>query len=174
MASGVKVYWELRVVEATGFLGVGFAGTNFRGLWGGEETSWLVWIDDGQRLHGCAGLFLGFSLLLVTLPLCRGRNEPCLDRFLRKGATACVAWDGESGTMLVSADGGPFTEVFAPSLGDPPPTGVCPSGAAGVGLFPVIIGFKGSVAEYSMCGDMHLTPPSPDYRLCSQVSHPPT
>ncbi len=57
-----KLYWELRVVVATGWAGVGFAGTNFRcgskapqsgaaSLLGGDEASWALYVDDGKRNH---------------------------------------------------------------------------------------------------------------------------
>ena len=59
-ASSGKVYWELRIVEAKNLVGVGFAGTSFRSgpqapkddLLGGDEASWALYADDGQRLHG--------------------------------------------------------------------------------------------------------------------------
>jgi hypothetical protein len=48
-----KFYWELRVVAATGWAGVGFAGTSFRwdALLGGDEASWALYVDDGKRNH---------------------------------------------------------------------------------------------------------------------------
>ncbi len=54
-----KFYWELRVVAATGWAGVGFAGTSFRcdqqaqqdALLGEDEASWALYVDDGQRNH---------------------------------------------------------------------------------------------------------------------------
>jgi hypothetical protein len=87
--------------------------------------------------------------------------EPCgVDRFLREGATVCVAWDGAGGAMLVSVDGAPFV---APFPHDAPATAVRPGAAAGAGLFPAICGDEGCVVEYSMRGDLRLAPPSPDY-----------
>ena len=82
--------------------------------------------------------------------------------FLREGATACVAWDSAAGSVLVSVDGAPFASIF-------PPDTVRPSAAAGAALFPAICGIDGCVVEYSMRGDLSLTPPSPDYLPCSQV-----
>jgi hypothetical protein len=61
-ARGGKVYWELRIVSAKGWAGVGFAGTSFRSgpqapqdaVLGADEASWALYVDDGRRNHGCA------------------------------------------------------------------------------------------------------------------------
>jgi hypothetical protein len=57
-ASGGKLYWELRVVTATGWAGVGFVGTSFRcgpqapqDVLGADKASWALYIDDGKRNH---------------------------------------------------------------------------------------------------------------------------
>ena len=82
--------------------------------------------------------------------------------FLREGATACVAWDGAAGSVLVSVDGAPFASIF-------PPGTVRPSAAAGAALFPAICGWEGCVVEYSVRGELGLAPPSRDYLPCAQV-----
>ena len=105
-------------------------------------------------------------MLLVTQPPagCRRNVEDCnVDRFLREGATVCVAWDGAAEAMLVSVDGAPFVSPF------PAGTPVRPGAAAGAGLYPAIGGAEGMVMEYSMRGGLHLAPPSPDYRPFDQV-----
>ncbi len=84
--------------------------------------------------------------------------EGCgIPAFLRLGATACVAWDGAAGIMLVSVDGAPYVAPF------PPDIPVRPSATAGAGLYPAIWGNKGSVVEWSMSGGLGLVPPSADY-----------
>ncbi len=64
-ACGGKLYWELRVVAATGWAGVCVAGTRFRcglqapqGIWaikdrsgGDDKASWALYVDDGKRNH---------------------------------------------------------------------------------------------------------------------------
>jgi hypothetical protein len=94
---------------------------------------------------------------------CRGKIKKCsVDAFMREGATVCVAWDGETGSMQVSVDGAPYVFIF-------PPDTVRPSAAAGAALFPAIGGVCGCVVEYSMRGELGLAPPSPDYLPCYQV-----
>jgi hypothetical protein len=49
-----RVWFEVEVLEATGHLRVGFAGTNFRGTEvGGDATLWALFQDGGTR-HGSA------------------------------------------------------------------------------------------------------------------------
>ncbi len=81
-------------------------------------------------------------------------------RELREGATVCVAWDGEARSMLASVDGGPFLSPCPP---DSPDAVVCPDAVVGAGLFPAMSGEFGCAVEYSMRGELGLTPPSPDY-----------
>jgi hypothetical protein len=57
-----KIYWELRILAATGWVFVGFAGTNFRSgpqspqytmaaLLGDDEASCPLYVDDGKRIN---------------------------------------------------------------------------------------------------------------------------
>ncbi len=93
-----KVYWELRVVEATGFACIGLVGTSFlsgpqtgeEAIMGMDEASWglavRVDVSKIRSLHGCP-------------PARNARNrqntqkaKDCgVDQFLREGATVCVA-----------------------------------------------------------------------------------
>ena len=62
-ARGGKLYWELRIVAAAGWAGVGLAGTSMRSgsqarqdvLLGGDEASWALFVDDGKSHHRCSG-----------------------------------------------------------------------------------------------------------------------
>jgi hypothetical protein len=85
---------------------------------------------------------------------------------LRVGRTACIAWDGTAGAMLVSVDGKPFVNIFPLDT----PNAVQPGIEVGAGLFPTIRGHD-CMIEYSLRGDLHLTPPSPDYRPFDQVQY---
>jgi hypothetical protein len=73
-----------------------------------------------------------------------------------------MAWDGVAGSILVSVDGAPYAALFRPDA-------VRPSAVAGAALFPAILGEGGFVVEYSMCGELGLTPPSSAYLPCAQV-----
>ncbi len=55
-------YYEVEVLDAKGYLYVGFAGTNL-GLQctyvGGDACSWCYYIGDGGAGHRCVGAQLG-------------------------------------------------------------------------------------------------------------------
>jgi hypothetical protein len=166
-----KVFWELRIVSAQGVAFIGFAGTSFRCgsqapqdmhvILGMDEAAWALDVDSGRTFHGS-----------FHIPDDSGSDADASDvgpggvmvaGFLREGATACVAWDCSSGSILVSVDGAPYVSLF------PPDAPVRPSAAAGAAMYPAICGFYGCVVEYSMQGGLGLVPPSPEYVPCSQV-----
>ena len=56
--AGCGYYFEVEVLEAEGYLFVGFAGTNLGqqcAAVGDDGCSWSYYMGDGEGFHGCVG-----------------------------------------------------------------------------------------------------------------------
>jgi hypothetical protein len=191
------MYYELRIVAATGLILVGFAGSSFPGgphwqpsqdpdedILGSDESSWGVVISDSingrpwQCFHGCSdppSLPPSPPLPLATFPYLFRFDMPVGRRGENNSSEMnLILQDGA--TVCVAWDGAAGVMLmsvdgapyFSPFPSDT--RAMRPSASVGAGLFPAICGFQGCVVEYSMYGDMCFTPPSPDYLPCAQVT----
>ena len=153
-----RVYFEVEVLEATGTLVVGFAGTRYstdaKVDVGDDAASWGIYSFDKSRhntvandLPGLTGWFRKGAVLCVAVDLDKG----CILAAVGRSCDLCTA--GEETQIERYCD---WVEIYS--------SGAKPSSTVGGGLFPVFAGGWGACVYYNFGHQkMKHSPPTVDF-----------